>query len=598
MLRLVVYLTAVLHFSTCGSEELCQGDQCVLCTVTGPTVIDVHSSVSYIEDRCGYTLMNTSSIPDLLVHATFKERRRQDVSFLDRVILSLVKPGVHIYLDQGGRVQLDNVTMTLNTTAQVVHGVELSKNKTGVSAKMSNSNYTVTVFFDGYTAQIHIKGPSGQVPFVEGLCGNSSISEARSSNYSASGCETQYVDTSNSTIDCNKTTEHCNLLKEAPFNTSHSNIKPDPFITACNYTLCKYPAVDGLKCQFLEAYARASSLFINDTLAGWRTNANCSEEPQAFCQDQFCSAHEFCGDNSAGNGTRCHCRAIFASPYRSQNSLGDLLVCNGTSSHTTLVGCLLEDRNIHYTELHLYDSSCRAEQDNVTHAVTIAFDSESNPCGTMIKMSNDSQYINKNGIMVSSNSEELLDFSCPFSIPAISFNFSMEIKIKDNTNSSTVAYATFGYWNTTVTMKAYSDPGRTQAVDANSTLHLNQKIWFELKADTLDDQVALVTHSCYATSEPSANSSLRYNLIIDGCANPADNSVTVEGNGESASNYFSFKMFHFSGKSGDVFLHCSMSLCVKANETCNPSCGQSNRRRRSVTYEEEKPTFIIMAWGR
>lgn len=45
-------------------------------------------------------------------------------------------------------------------------------------------------------------------------------------------------------------------------------------------------------------------------------------DPQAFCQDRFCSAHEFCGENSNSDGTRCHCRAIFASPYRSQNILG------------------------------------------------------------------------------------------------------------------------------------------------------------------------------------------------------------------------------------------------------------------------------------
>lgn len=55
-------------------------------------------------------------------------------------------------------MQLDNETMTLNATAQLVHGVELSKDQTGVTAKMSHLNYTVTVFFDGYTAQIHIKG--------------------------------------------------------------------------------------------------------------------------------------------------------------------------------------------------------------------------------------------------------------------------------------------------------------------------------------------------------------------------------------------------------------------------------------------------------
>lgn len=55
-------------------------------------------------------------------------------------------------------MQLDNITMALNATAQLVHSVELSKDQTGVTAKMSHLNYTMTVFFDGYTAQIYIKG--------------------------------------------------------------------------------------------------------------------------------------------------------------------------------------------------------------------------------------------------------------------------------------------------------------------------------------------------------------------------------------------------------------------------------------------------------
>ncbi len=66
-------------------------------------------------------------------------------------------------------------------------------------------------------------------------------------------------------------------------------------------------------------------------------------------------------------------------------------------------------------------------------------------------------------------------------------------------------------------MMAFIDAERTQPVNSNSELHLNQKIWCEMKADGLDDKkVALVTHSCFATGEPSAYSSLRYDLIING----------------------------------------------------------------------------------
>lgn len=44
--------------------------------------------------------------------------------------------------------------------------------------------------------------------------------------------------------------------------------------------------------------------------------------PLAFCQNKFCSAHEFCGEKISGGETRCVCRAIFASKYRSTNTFG------------------------------------------------------------------------------------------------------------------------------------------------------------------------------------------------------------------------------------------------------------------------------------
>ena len=44
---------------------------------------------------------------------------------------------------------------------------------------------------------------------------------------------------------------------------------------ACKDTLCKYPAVDGLKCQFMEAYAESCRLKANVSLGDWRSKVNC-----------------------------------------------------------------------------------------------------------------------------------------------------------------------------------------------------------------------------------------------------------------------------------------------------------------------------------
>lgn len=78
---------------------------CVLdpiCTVTGPTIVDFNGSVNSVQDRCQYTLLQVTSDTNLSVSGNFRERRRKDVSFLDRVTLTLNSSNIH--LEQGGRV--------------------------------------------------------------------------------------------------------------------------------------------------------------------------------------------------------------------------------------------------------------------------------------------------------------------------------------------------------------------------------------------------------------------------------------------------------------------------------------------------------------
>ncbi|XP_039865802.1 alpha-tectorin-like isoform X2 [Simochromis diagramma] len=586
--------TAVLNTSSCGALERCQGNGiCTLdtmlastCTVTGPTVINVHGQINSIQDRCAYSLFSTPSLPDFLVLGNFRDRRRKDVSFLDSVTLRV--DGHDIHLEQGGRVQLDDSTLTLSSSSQLVHGVQLSKDQTGVTAELTNLN--ISVFFDGDTAQIVLEGSS-----VEGLCGNSSrsLSDLRLSEYSSTSCEMQYSETADTTIDCNSVTERCNLLKEAPFSSCNSDIDPEPYITACTNTLCKYPAVDGLNCQFLKAYARACSLH-NHALDGWTSKTGCSSE--AFCQDRTCSDHEFCGEKTVGGDTRCFCRAIFASKYQENNSFGDPTVCMQDSASVTLVGCLLEDKGLDYSALHLNDPTCRGQVDELTHMVTFGFNS-SNSCGTVVT-TNNSELIYKNTIMTQNSSSDIItrhdqvyiDFSCVQTQPDIK---TATFRIRD---SSVIQHITSGVWDYTLIMKAFTDAGRTQAVESSTEVQLNQKIWVELKTDGLDgDMVAVVTDSCWATDQPSPDSSPRYDLIINGCANPADQTVQVKDNGLGTSNYFSFNMFEFTGGSGEVFLHCKLHVCPKQNN-CVPTCPGAARRRRSARSKYEGEAFISMAW--
>lgn len=173
------------------------------CTVVGPAVLDVHGQMRLVEDRCSYALL---SAPDLQIVATFQERRRKDVGFLDGVILQLGRSDVHVSLDPGGRIrvsrplltregavdpchswflrsvtQLNNLTMVLNGSAQRVYGVEVSKDRTGVTVQVSRSNLTASVFFNGDSVQLHLEGNRGKAAKLAKI---NQSDEEESSNYS------------------------------------------------------------------------------------------------------------------------------------------------------------------------------------------------------------------------------------------------------------------------------------------------------------------------------------------------------------------------------------------------------------------------------
>uniref|UniRef100_A0A3Q0RF97 ZP domain-containing protein n=1 Tax=Amphilophus citrinellus TaxID=61819 RepID=A0A3Q0RF97_AMPCI len=512
------------------------------CTVTGPTVMDIHGQVNSIQDRCAYSLVSTPLVPDFHVLANFQERRRKDVSFLDSVTLRLDGPGVYIHLEQGGR--LNDSTLTLNSSAQMVHGVELSKDQTGVTAKLSLNNLFTSVFFDGYTAQIYLEEPA--ISSLEGLCGNSSrsLSELRLSEYSSTSCEIQYDDTADSTINCNNVTE-------------------------------RHP---GVECLLGASWLKCSRHF--QSLGGPRADPG-------YTGEVICLGWPGKAPVSPQMSWR---------KWLGEGGLGDPTVCRENSASLTLVGCLLEDKGIDYSALHLNDPTCRGQMDELTHMVTFNFNS-SNSCGTVI-MTNNKQVINRNTIMTLNRSSDVItrhdqvyiDFSCVQAQPDVKTS---TFKISD---SSVIQHITSGTWNYTLTMKAFTDSSRTQAVESSTEVQLNQKIWVELKTGGLDKDKVVVTDSCWATDQASPTSSPTYNLIINGCANPADPTVEVEKNGVGTSTYFSFNMFEFTGSSGNVYLHCKLRLCPKQEHNCIPTCNGAAHIRRSprATYEGE--ALISMAW--
>uniref|UniRef100_A0A3B3I3H8 ZP domain-containing protein n=1 Tax=Oryzias latipes TaxID=8090 RepID=A0A3B3I3H8_ORYLA len=582
---------AVVTSTTCGDREYCDGKgsckQRGLCTVTGPTVIDFRGQMNSVSDRCEYTLLQDQST-GFTLKANFLERRRRDVSFVDSVTLDFSQ-GADIQLLQGHRVLVGGSPVTLSGSVQTFNGVGLSKDQTGVTANISLGGASFSLFFDGTTAQIFIDVLAGHS--YKGLCENSS-SFSSSKLSSDSSCQQQYQEKVDNTVNCTAVTQQCNILKSSPFSSCNAVVDPQPYIAACTETLCKYPAVDGLRCQFLGAYAKAcQKRQVN--IQNWETAAQCSSST-VMCPGRTCSDHEFCGQIDNSTATGCRCKAIFAAPYINSSSFGAPTVCQHNSASLTLVGCLLEQRGIDYSLLTLLDKTCKGQVDETTHLMTFNFTSDN--CGTIVTTKK-GQVIFTNAVTlkdkITRKDQAYIEFSCLYKKPEVNH---VAFRIQDSPVVQTVVS---GDWNHTVTMKAFADSMRTQMLDRSYQVQLNQKIWVELKSSGLDENlISTVTDSCWATNQPSSDSSQKYFLIKNGCANIDDQTVQVERNGDGTLNYFSFNMFKFTDESRDLYLHCKLQLCLKQEGNCIPVCSaQGKRRRRSAKYRQRDAAFLSMGWS-
>lgn len=58
-------------------------------------------------------------------------------------------------------------------------------------------------------------------------------------------------------------------------------------------------------------------------------------------------------------------------------------MCQQSSTSISLANCLLEDKSIDYSGLHLNDQACKGQMDNLTHMVMFKVDGN-NTCGTVV----------------------------------------------------------------------------------------------------------------------------------------------------------------------------------------------------------------------
>ncbi|XP_072314799.1 alpha-tectorin-like [Eucyclogobius newberryi] len=383
-----------------------------------------------------------------------------------------------------------------------------------------------------------------------GICSNASNVSPADGN--AAGCDTVVDDPRGDGINCDAVKQRCDTLKKEPFASCRVDVAP--YISACSRLLCNYTDTDGLFCHLLDAYARVCRL------KDWMDTVGCSA---SGCHEHKCiDGNEFCG-LSVGGEPKCFCRSSYAAPFRAQNTLGDNTMCASKSASVSLVGCLLEERGVDISSLHLNDPSCSGVHDPNTNRVTFTF-SDTDNCAANVSI-NGNKIVYSNTIMsnessgiISRDDQLYIEFSCAYVQPQVQ---TMSFKILD---SSVVKVIDAGEWTYVFNMMAFTDGALTSAVDSSSELTLDQEVWVQAKASDVDEKLmALVIDRCWATPENNPNANMKYNLIKNGC--PGDDTVAVVSNGASLKSVFSFRVFQFVGSEADVFLHCDTKLCLKSD---------------------------------
>ncbi|XP_055012172.1 uncharacterized protein LOC129409698 [Boleophthalmus pectinirostris] len=475
----------------------CRNNQCMekghfTCVLVGNTIIDTKEKAHAVEDFCPQFLMNNSLMTILSYHS---ERRLSDVPLLDKV--HIFHQGYDFQLFQSGVILGQNGTVVPTENGTTVNNIVFTKVPGGVSVTVKLNKSAAEVFFDGTTLHMQYSG------YVQDLVGSDTCTSGSVQSLQINNCNTVLNDSRGDGINCGAVTQRCHLLLKEPF--SECPMDPEPYITACINLLCNYTGTDGLFCHLLDSYARTCEL------QDWMDTLGCSPSK---CYGKHCQpGKEFCG-LSIGGDPKCFCTANYAAPYKAKGTLGDDTVCASKSASVSLLHCLLEEKGINISSLHLNDPKCTGVLDPVLNKVTFSF-SDADHCAANVSIKG-SNIIYTNTISTPEddntsviNREDHLSikFSCAYTQPKIQ---TMSLKIMD---SSIVKVIDAGEWTYVFNMAAFTDEELKSPVDSGTGLRLDQPLFVKAQVSEVDQQLlAVVIEDCWATEEKNYNATQKYHL--------------------------------------------------------------------------------------
>ncbi|XP_029000936.1 uncharacterized protein LOC114852587 [Betta splendens] len=242
-------------------------------------------------------------------------------------------------------------------------------------------------------------------------------------------------------------------------------------------------------------------------------------------------------------------------------------------------------------KLHLFgftDPSCNlAALSNSTHLVA---EISLNACGTLIE-EDETNIIFRNAItaadrraVISRNNDLELAFQCVY--PKTS-NLTLEFRHKNPYAFTDQGFGTFSFqfefFESQRFLRLINDSRYPVEVD------VGQMMFMQIEAATSIPNVELFVESCRATPYDNPNSRISYTIIKNGCVR--DKTVTTYS-GSNLQFRFGMEAFEFIGAQPEVYITCSVILCVRGvpGTRCSQGCIRPRHRgkRESAAQSERQ----------
>ncbi|KAI1882490.1 hypothetical protein AGOR_G00251300 [Albula goreensis] len=239
---------------------------------------------------------------------------------------------------------------------------------------------------------------------------------------------------------------------------------------------------------------------------------------------------------------------------------------------------------LHEDHLRLNDASCTLTS-NSTHVIATM---SLNSCGTQLEESAEN-LIFKNEITSYDKATDIITrkhhveigFSCVYPKKG-------KASLEFRTHKIPYVFTEKGFGKFTYEFEFFHSPLFHTMMDPRAypiEVALNEMIYMEIKATSSLSNTVIFVESCRATPIDDPNYHTFYDIIDNGCV--VDDTVVVYSSGQST-YHFGMEAFKFIGQHEEVYISCSVVLCMAENPDTRCSQGCRNATASPAVHHHHR----------